>query len=108
MIDPTTRIRPSPRAAYRKLTEGAGAVLLNLDTAAYHGLNEVGALIWSLIEGGTTYGELVRGLRERLEDAPPELEADVTNFLRDLQARDLVVLGEEGDRDDADQGREGD
>jgi hypothetical protein len=97
MIDPATSIRPSPRAAYRKLTAGAGAVLLNLDTAAYHGLNEMGALIWSLIEGGTTYGDLVRGLRDRLEDAPPQLEADVTSFLRDLEARDLVILGDEED-----------
>ena len=50
MIDATTLLRRNPRVESRSMGEGEGGVLLHLDTAAYHGLNEVGVLIWSLLE----------------------------------------------------------
>lgn len=70
-------------------------MLLNLDTAAYHGLNEMGALIWSLIEGGTTFEALVRDLRDRVGDAPEELGTDVAVFLSELEERGLVTIGDD-------------
>ena len=42
-MDDAARIVPNPRAVYRKLADGAGGVVLHLDTAAYHGVNETGA-----------------------------------------------------------------
>ncbi len=92
MIDPNTSVRRSSQVVYRKLTEGSGGVLLHLDSAAYHGLNEVGALIWSLLRGGTTFATLVEEVRTHLDDAPPNLVDDLSEFLEDLQARKLVVL----------------
>ena len=50
MIEETTILRRNPRVEYRGMGEREGGVLLHLDTAAYHGLNEVGALIWRLLE----------------------------------------------------------
>jgi hypothetical protein len=64
-------------------------VVLHLDTAQYHGLNEVGAAIWDLADG-RTFEEIVRGLHEQLEDAPANLEDDVTEFLEALHERELV------------------
>lgn len=66
---------------------------MRLDSAAYHGLNEVGALIWSLLSGGTTFATLVEELRTRLDDAPANLADDVSEFLEGLHRRELVVLG---------------
>ncbi len=91
-IDPASSVRPSPRATYRKLADGSGAVLLHLDTAAYHGLNEAGSVIWSLIGTGTTFGELVTKLKAEVDDAPPTLADEVSAFLRDLEERDLVHI----------------
>ena len=87
-IRAATSVRRSPRASFRRLENGS-AVVLHLDTAQYHGLNEVGAAIWDLADG-RTFEEIVRGLREQLEDPPPELEADVTAFLEALHERELV------------------
>ena len=76
---------------FRELVDGGG-VLLNLDTAAYHGLNQIGTIIWSLLDGGTRFADLVGALRGRIEAAPSNLEEDVAEFLEGLAQRDLVML----------------
>jgi len=91
--DPTTVVRRSDRVAYRKLTDDAGGVLLHLDTAAYHGVNEIGALIWSALEGDPTLEDVVARVREHVPDAPAELDEDVAAFLTGLADRNLVSLG---------------
>jgi hypothetical protein len=99
-IQPGMWIRPSPRATYRKLSDGAGGVLLHLDTAAYHGLNEVGALVWSLLGPGIPFGELMSLLSHELVDAPPTLEDEIASFLRSLEERGLVMVEDPTDQGD--------
>jgi hypothetical protein len=91
-IDRDLVIRPNPRATYRKLADGSGGVLLHLDTAAYHGLNEVGAFVWSVMEAGITFGDLMERLSAEFVDAPPTLEDDIAYFLRSLEERGLVQI----------------
>jgi hypothetical protein len=92
-IERDQMIRPNPRSTFRELAEGSGGVLLHLDTAAYHGLNEIGVAIWSLIQPGITFGALVDALRSQITDAPAALDDDVATFLDDLRQRDLVLIG---------------
>jgi len=87
-IEPGTSVRRSPRASFRRLENGS-AVVLHLDTAQYHGLNEVGAAIWELADG-RSFEEIVRGLRDELEDPPPRLEDEVREFLDALHERELI------------------
>ena len=91
-IERDQMIRPNPRSTFRELAEGSGGVLLHLDTAAYHGLNEIGVAIWSLIQPGITFGALVDALRSQITDAPAALDDDVATFLDDLRERDLVLI----------------
>lgn len=95
MIDAKTRIRPNPRVEHRTLT-GGEAVLLHLDTAAYHGLNATADLIWEAVGGGSTFGDLVTAIRERLADAPQALEDDIAAFVAALAERDLLLLEADG------------
>jgi Coenzyme PQQ synthesis protein D (PqqD) len=92
MIDPTTTVHRNPRAAFRRLAEGSGGVLLHLDSTQYHGVNEVGAAIWELAESDIAFGDLVASLRGRLDDPPADLEGDVESFLSELSERQLVEL----------------
>lgn len=87
---PITR---SPHVVYRELAGEGGGVLLHLESGAYHGLNEVGAAIWELIDGARTQEEIVALLRERLEDPPAEaaLAAETERFLADLRERELIA-----------------
>lgn len=90
-MDADMKIRRSDRAVFRELADGTG-VLLDLDTTAYHGVNRIGVLIWSLIEEGTTLARLTDEVRSRVLDAPPEIVDDVAEFIRDLSARDLIII----------------
>ena len=92
MIDPNTRIRRNPDVVFRPLEDEQGGVLLHMQSGEYHGLNELGALIWGLIENETRFADLVDGVRSETEDAPDSVDEDVSRFVEDLSARDLVRL----------------
>ncbi|MBI4260076.1 MAG: PqqD family protein [Actinobacteria bacterium] len=81
----------NPRVVYRALRPGEGGVLLHLETGQYHGLNEVGAAVWDLLDGLTPAPRIAARLRGRLEDPPTDLDDVVESFLDELRHRDLVV-----------------
>lgn len=82
----------NPKAACKELADGSGAVILHLETGAYHGLDQIGTLIWSLLDEDRRLEDLLEKLRHALEDTPPQLADDVEAFLQELELRDLVVL----------------
>jgi hypothetical protein len=92
MIDQATRIRRNPDVVFRSLEEEQGGVLLHLESGEYHGLNDLGSLIWRLIENESSFADVVAGVRAQTEDAPDGVDQDVANFLDDLNRRDLVLL----------------
>ena len=91
MIEETTVLSRNPRVEYRSMGEGEGGVLLHLDTAAYHGLNEVGALIWRLLEEPKPLDVLLRELRGELQEVPSRFEDEIRQFLSELVERDLIL-----------------
>ena len=91
MVQPHAHIGRARSAEFRQLGTDGG-VILHLETKAFFQLNALGAAIWTLLSARITFGELVARLRQEVEEAPPELEADVARFLRELQARDLVTV----------------
>lgn len=92
-MDEDLIVRRNPRVVFRDLASGQGAVLLDPETTAYHSLNDVGALIWRLLEEPLTFGELVSRLRATFEDVTPALRDDVSAYVSELASRDLVQLG---------------
>ena len=90
-LRPDDVLMRNPRVAYRELKDGA-AVLLHLDTGAYHGLNDVGSLVWGALATNLTFSALVLAIREQFDAVPPTLPDDVRSFVGDLIDRDLVQL----------------
>jgi hypothetical protein len=90
-LEPTTTIRRNDRAVFRKLTDGS-AVILHLDSTAYHGLSHVGSVIWGLLERPRRLAELTEEVKQAFDDAPDNLDEDVAEFLTALEARDLVTF----------------
>lgn len=84
-------LRRNPDVAFRELAEGEGGVLLHLVSGNYHGVNDVGALIWELVDGEKTSADLVEAIRQRVDDPPLSLDADVANFIAALRERELVI-----------------
>jgi hypothetical protein len=92
MLESTIIVNRNPRVEYRALGEGEGGVLLHMDTAAYHGLNEIGSLVWSLLDD-ISFEDLIAKLQTRLEDLPPTFDEEISEFLDELAVRDLVLYG---------------
>jgi len=92
MFDPRTIIRRHSRVAHHELGQGQGGVLLHLDSGGYHGVNEVGLLVWQLLDPEATFAELISGLRERVVEPPPTLAEEIATFVMDLADRGLLML----------------
>lgn len=84
-------LRRNPDVAFRELAEGEGGVLLHLVSGSYHGLNDVGALIWELVDGERTRADIVDAVRQRVDDPPPSLDDEVSSFIAALHERELVI-----------------
>jgi hypothetical protein len=53
-------------------------------------LNELGSMIWQLINGQTTARELVEAVRNEYDVGAAEAEKDVVDFLRSLEEAGLI------------------
>lgn len=79
---------PAPDVVVRDLD--GEAVVLDLATGTYFGLNDIGTRIWQLIVQQRTLAEVVEML-EREFDAPVDrLEADLHAFVGRLVAKGLL------------------
>jgi hypothetical protein len=68
------------------------AVLLQTSGRELITLNQVGSMVWSALDGVREIPQLAADLAERFDAVPVDvLEADITAFLDQLVALDLVV-----------------
>jgi hypothetical protein len=89
----TTRALPSPDVLFQNL--GGEAVLLDLKTETYFGLNPVGTRMWELITGGDTrLGDAVDTLLGEFDVERERLQADLLRLAGELAAAGLVKLQE--------------
>ena len=86
-----SKLQRDASVAFRRLAEGEGGVLLHLETGQYHGINEVGCLIWELLDGERTVDEVTTGVHERVEDPPDDLLGHRDRLPRSLRERNLVA-----------------
>jgi hypothetical protein len=83
----TERFVPKPDVIFRAL--GTEAVVLNLESGTYFGLNSVGTRIWMLLEQHDLSGTLEQLAAEY--DAPRErIEADVLALVDSLEGKGLL------------------
>lgn len=89
MTDDTIRLAIHPSVVFRELD--GEAVLLNLDSGVYYGLDAVGTRVWTLVaEHGTARG--VYDQMEREYDVSPEVLArDVARLIGELRDKGLLV-----------------
>jgi hypothetical protein len=93
-MDSSAFVKRNPQVVAQQLAEPDGAVLLHLDTGAYHGLNQLGLIVWELIETEQLVGDVIEGVRGRVLDPPPQVGDDVLRFLEMAADRNLVIVTE--------------
>lgn len=88
-----TVLRRNPRVVSREMQGSSGALLLHLDSSAYHSLNETGALIWGVLDRPLAVERLLELLDRELGDGAV-LHEDILTYLDELAERGLVEVGE--------------
>lgn len=68
------------------------AVILDLTSGVYYGLNEVGAKIWNLIQQPCTIQDIQHSLLQEYDVAPEICVQDLLQILQELQAAGLVNI----------------
>lgn len=68
------------------------AVLLDVDTGYYYGLNETGASIMDLIETPISVKAIMDSLFQEYEVGLEQLEHDVMTFLQAMEDRQLIRI----------------
>jgi len=79
--------------AVSRILEGE-AVILDLESVTYLGLNEVGTRIWFLIQEHGLLRRVFEVVQQEYEVAPQELETDILQLVDHLQRRGLVSLAQ--------------
>lgn len=89
-------LKLSPDVVFRNLD--GEAVLLDLASGTYFGLNEVGTRVWQLIEEGQDASAIVDLLANEYAADRVTIAADVARLIDELQSRRLLVPGGADDR----------
>ncbi len=71
---------------------GGEAVILQLESGVYHGLNEVGAAIWALIREPKTVEEIQKAILAEFAVDAERCQRDVLKLLRQLEAEGLIEV----------------
>ena len=91
-LSPATTIRRAPDVVSRVVA--GEAVIVDLRSGLYYGLDPVGTRAWELVEEAGTYGSIVRAMLEEFDVEGERLEADLDRLFGELSERQLVTLGD--------------
>ena len=90
----TTLYRASTKHLYSQID--AEAVILDVNSGTYYGLNEVSNRVWQLLQEPISEDRLLELLLQEYEVTPEEAKADLQTLLQDLSGNGLIeVVNEE-------------
>lgn len=87
-LDATVRIPED--VVFRELD--GEAVLLNLESGIYFGLDPVGTRIWQLVEEHQALRRVLAALQAEFDAPPADLEADLVRFVDQLRGKGLLTV----------------
>ena len=70
------------------------AVILNVNSNIYYGLDEVGAFLWNKLKKPGTIKDLLVFLADEYDVKPDECESDLYELLGNLLAADLIEVAD--------------
>ncbi|NEO81208.1 PqqD family peptide modification chaperone [Moorena sp. SIO4G3] len=84
-------------AAQEQLSSDIGgeAIILDIKSGVYYGLNTVGASIWNLIQEPKTLDEIRNALLAEYEVEPEKCDRDLLTLLQEFAAVGLIEVKDE-------------
>lgn len=91
-----TVIRKNPDIVTRVIAEET--ILLPVyrtseEIDAIYTLNDSAAMVWDLIDGRRTVGDLKRLILQRCQTTPEDVDRELTELLKDFQGINAIVIG---------------
>lgn len=83
--------RAAPDVLFRELA--GEAVLLDLKTQRYYGLDPVGTRIWQLLAESGRTADVLQAMLDEFDIDRAKLERDLQTFLDELEGVGLIELG---------------
>ena len=83
-----SRFIASPEAFYSDISEET--VLLNLTSGKYFGLDEIGTIIWVLLQQSKSVGEIKTTLTAKYDVSLEECDRDLQELLLELLEANLI------------------
>lgn len=71
---------------------GGEAVILALESGRYFGLNDLGTLIWNLVQEPKTVLEIRDAILDQYDVEAEQCEQDILALIRDLAAESLIEI----------------
>ncbi|HEV3060519.1 MAG TPA: PqqD family protein [Vicinamibacterales bacterium] len=85
------RVRVAPDVLFRTISDEA--VLVNLKTGMYLGLNQVGTRMWTVLNAADSVEDAYDDLLDEYEVEPSELRRDLQDFVDKLVGHQLIEAG---------------
>ena len=67
-------------------------VILNLKNGAYYGLNDIGVLVWNMIQKPCPVAAICDAVQESYDVERAQIEQDIVDLLQDLANEDLIEV----------------
>ncbi len=93
MAGKDTRYERNPDFIFRRIVDELVLVPVRQDVAdmnCIYTMNPVGAFIWEKLDRAATLADLAAAIADEFDAAPEAVEADVLDFISDLEAADAV------------------
>lgn len=92
-ISGSSLVSPAQNQIASKLS--SEAIILNLNSGTYYGLNEVGAHIWDLVaQRPHSFDQLRSHLLEEYDVSPEVCDKDLTAILSELKNAELIEVSD--------------
>jgi hypothetical protein len=89
----TSNVRIAPNVSFHDLD--GEAVMLNLESGKYYGLDEVGTRMWNLMAAHGALSPVLQALLEEYDVSEERLQGDLLKLVDDLAAHGLVIIENE-------------
>ena len=94
MLTLKSRLRPNVEEVAAKVIDGE-AVLINLSNGVYYSMDEVGALIWEMVESKYSLEEMVATICARYDVSTEQTQSDVERLAAELLDENLLSVADE-------------
>lgn len=91
----TSKVSIAPHVSFHDLD--GEAVMLNLESGKYYGLDQVGTRMWNLIVEHDALAPVLQALLEEYDVTEERLQGDLLKLVNDLTAHGLVTIENDAD-----------